>query len=41
MKLKKDNHVAPSVQVLEEEWKERNVEDKIETMFSIRQKVLV
>ena len=39
--IKKGNPVAPSVQAMEEEWEEINVEDKIEAMLSIRQKVLV
>ena len=39
--IKKGNPFAPYVQAMEEEWEERNVEDKIDTMLSIWQKVLV
>ena len=39
--IKKGNPVAPSVKAMEEEWEESNVEDKIEVMLSIKQKVLV
>ena len=39
--IKKGNPVAPSVQVMEEQWEEKSCEQKIEAMLSIRQQVLV
>ena len=35
--IRKGNPVAPSMQAMKEEWEERNVEDKIEAILSIRQ----
>ena len=39
--IKKGNSVAPSVQALEEQWEEKSSEEKVDTMLSIRQQVLV
>ena len=39
--IKKGNLVAPSVQAMEEQWKEKSCEEKIEAMLSIKQQVFV